>query len=150
MKDIYKKVLNFKRKYPLTVAWRLRKHSKVVVEHLNNDEEVIYAFAGQYNGTSYEVFHSAVFVITNKRLLIGVKRALVGYFFYSITPDMFNDLTIISGIIWGKLIIDTVKEVVTISNLDKKSLKELEDYITKYIMEEKQKYLRNESANLKK
>lgn len=150
MKDIYKKVLNFKRKYPLTVAWRLRKHSKVVVEHLNNDEEVIYAFTGQYNGTSYEVFHSAVFVITNKRLLIGVKRALVGYFFYSITPDMFNDLTIISGIIWGKLIIDTVKEVVTISNLDKKSLKELEDYITKYIMEEKQKYLRNESANLKK
>ena len=27
---VYEKVLNFKRKYPSTIAWRLKAHSKVV------------------------------------------------------------------------------------------------------------------------
>ena len=137
MKNVYKKVKNFKQKYPLTVAWRLRNHAKVIEEHINKDEKVLYVFAGQENVTSYEFFHSSIFVVTNKRLMIATSRLFFGYFFTSITPDMFNDLSISAGLVWGKVIIDTVKEVVTISNLDKRCLKEIEDNLTKNILEKK-------------
>ena len=57
---------------------------------------------------------------------------------------MFNDLTVISGLIWGKIKIDTIKELVTISNLSKAALDEIETSVTKYMMEEKKEYpLRN-------
>ena len=125
MGKVYDEALNFKRKYPGTVAWRLKKHSKIVEMHLNPDEEILYAFTGQRNNEFYDIISTSVFIITNKRLLIGQKRLLFGYFLYSITPDMFNDLTVISGIIWGKVCIDTIKELV---------------YITEYMMEEKKEY----------
>lgn len=83
-------------------------------------------------------------MITNKRLIIATKRVLFGYFLYSITPDMFNDLTVYSGLIWGKVQIDTIKEVVFISNLSKKSLDEIETSVTEYMMKEKKKYARRE------
>ena len=44
------------------------------------------------------------------------------------------------GIIWGKIDIDTVKEVVHLSNLQRESLDEIETVITEYMMEEKKKY----------
>ena len=58
----------------------------------------------------------------------------------SITPDMFNDLTVVSGLVWGKVIIDTIKEQVYISNLSKRSLDEIETMVTEYMMAEKKKY----------
>ncbi len=140
MGKVYDEALNFKRKYPGTVAWRLKKHSKIVEMHLNPDEEILYAFTGQRNNEFYDIISTSVFIITNKRLLIGQKRLLFGYFLYSITPDMFNDLTVISGIIWGKVCIDTIKELVYISNLSKKSLDEIETKVTEYMMEEKKEY----------
>ena len=60
---------------------------------------------------------------------------------------MFNDLTVISGLIWGKVKIDTIKELVTISNLSKESLDEIETSITKYMMEEKKEYLLKNKEN---
>jgi len=62
---------------------------------------------------------------------------------YSITPDMFNDLKVSSGIVWGKVFIDTVKELTSVSNLDKESLPEIETEITKYMMEMKKQYKNN-------
>ena len=53
---------------------------------------------------------------------------------------MFNDLKVNSGIIWGKIIIDTVKEISVISNVDKSALSEIETMITEYMMKEKKKY----------
>ena len=141
---VYEKVLNFKRKYPSTIAWRLKAHSKVVEKHLNQGEKVLYAFAGQKNNHFYDIISTHVFVITNKRLIIATKRVLFGYFLYSITPDMFNDLTVYSGLIWGKVQIDTIKEVVCICNLSKKSLDEIETSVTEYMMKEKKKYARRE------
>ena len=58
----------------------------------------------------------------------------------SITPDLFNDLKVRSGIIWGKIDIDTVKEFVTFSNVSKRALSEIETKVTSFMMEEKQKY----------
>ena len=53
---------------------------------------------------------------------------------------MYNDLKISSGVIWGKVYIDTIKELVTLTNIDKKALTEIETQITSYMMEEKKKY----------
>ena len=142
--SVYKKVLKFKEKYPMTVGWRLRENASVVERHINPDEEVIYAFVGQKNDNPFNIFNTAVIALTNKRILIGRKRVLVGYFLNSITPDMYNDLKISSGLLWGKVYIDTVKEFVTITNLSKDSLTEIETQITSYMMEEKKKYGKRE------
>ena len=118
-KSVYKMVLEFKERHPWTIGWRLRQNSKVVELHLNPDEKVIYAFIAQKNDNPFNIFGSAVVALTNKRILIGRKRVVVGYFLNSITPDMYNDLKVSSGILWGKVYIDTIKEFVTLSNISK-------------------------------
>jgi len=137
---VYQEALKFKKRYPGTVAWRLKKHCERVEDHLNPDEEVLYVFVGQRNNNFYDIISTSVFAITNKRLLIANDRLIFGYFLYSITPDMFNDLTVYAGLIWGKVKIDTIKELVYVSNLSKKSLDEIETKVTEYMMEEKKKY----------
>ena len=136
----YEKIKEFKNKYPGTIAWRLYQNAKVVEEHLNPDEEIIYAFAGQKNDSFLDFFTTAAVVLTNKRILIGQKRVLFGYSLNSITPDLFNDMQIFKGLVWGKVTIDTVKETVILTNLDKKSLVEIETVISQFMMEENKKY----------
>ena len=138
--SVYKRVLKFKEKYPSTIGWRLKQNSSIVERHLNPDEEVRYAFIAQKNDNPFNIFSSAVVALTNKRVLIGRKRVIIGYFLNSITPDMYNDLKISSGVIWGKVYIDTIKELVTLTNIDKEALTEIETQITSYMMEEKKKY----------
>ena len=138
--SVYKKVLRFQKKYPDTVGWRLKQNSRVVQMHLNPDEEVIYAFDAQKNDNPLNIVETAVVALTNKRILIGRKRVVFGYFLDSITPDMFNDLNVIGGVFWGKVCIDTIKEEVMLSNIDKKALPEIETQITEYMMEAKKKY----------
>ncbi|MDD6224339.1 MAG: PH domain-containing protein [bacterium] len=142
-KSVIKEVKEFKSKYGMTIAWRLKKNAKVIEKHLNPDEEVLYVFAAQKNNNCFDIFSTAVVALTNKRLVIGRKRVVFGYFFSSITPDLFNDLKVLSGIIWGKIHIDTVKEFVTLSNIDKKALPEIETKISSYMMDEKSKLLEN-------
>ena len=139
-KSVYKKVLAFKNRHPSTIAWRLEKHSAIIEKHLNPGEEVIYAFAAQKNDNPFNIITTAVVALTNRRLLIASKRVVFGYFLSSITPDMFNDLKISSGIIWGNVYIDTIKEFVTLSNISKSALTEIETQISSYMMEEKKKY----------
>ncbi len=144
MKDVYSFALAFKKKYSKTVTWnRLKKHSRVIEQHLNPDEEVLYAFAGQKNDNPLDLFSTVVVALTNKRILIGQKRVLFGYSLTSITPDLFNDMEVYRGILWGKITIDTVKEVIILTNLDKNSLAEIETNITDFMMKEKQKYGQN-------
>ena len=143
MKSVYDRVINFKRTYSNTIAFRLKKHCGVIDYHLNPDEVVLYAFCGQKNRKHSEIFFTSVIVLTNKRILIGQKRLLWGYFYTSITPEMFNDLSISSGLIWGKVIIDTAKEIVVISNVDKRALDEIETSIYMYMLKEKKKQIQN-------
>ena len=143
IKKCYEHVLEFKEKYPLTVSFRLKKHCDIIEKHLNPDEKILYAFPAQKNASSLEIFYTNVVVLTNKRILIATKRVLWGYFFITITPDMFNDLTIRKGLIFGSVIIDTVKEKITLSNIDPNALDEIETIISEYMMEEKKKYADN-------
>jgi len=136
---VYQKVKEFKDRYPMTISWRLKKHSKVIDIHLNPDEVVNYAFAAQKIDNPFDIITTYVVALTNKRILLGQKRLLFGYFFKAITPDMFNDITVSMGLIWGKVHIDTVKEVVHLSNIQKEALDDIETAVTEYMMEEKKK-----------
>ena len=137
---IYVQAKEFKAKYPMTICWRLKAHSKIIEKHLNSDEEVKYVFAAQKNANPLDIITTYVVVITNKRILLGQKRVLFGYLFTAITPDMFNDLKVQTGIVWGKVFIDTIKEHISLSNIDKSALSEIETNVTTYVMEEKKKY----------
>ena len=142
---IYEKVREFKRRYPMTVAFRLKAHAKVAAEFIGDDEEIKYVCVAQKNYKSYEIVNTNIVILTNKRLVVITKRLIFGYFLNMITPDMFNDLTIKKGVIWGKVIIDTVKEKVILSNIDPNALSEIDDNITMVMIEEKKKYLKKES-----
>ena len=138
---VYEEVLKFKKRYPLSIAWRLKKNSKIVEKYLNPDETVSYVFAAQKNNNPFDFFSTAVIATTNRRLLIGRKRVFFGYFVDSVTPDLFNDLKVLSGIVWGKINIDTAKEFITLSNIDKKALDEIETKISSFMMDEKSKLI---------
>lgn len=140
MGSVYEQVRAFKNKYPMTVGWRLKQNSEVIEKHLNPGEKVFYAFVAQKNDNPLDIISTAVVALTNERILIGRKRVVMGYFLDSITPDMFNDLKILSGIIWGKVYIDYVKEFVTLSNISKDALSEIETRISSFMMEQKKKY----------
>lgn len=145
--SVYKQILKFKEKYPGTIAWRLKQNSMIVEKHLNPGEEVIYAFAAQKNDNPFNILGTAVVALTNKRILIGRKRVVIGYFLNSVTPDMYNDLTVTSGLIWGKINIDTVKEIITLSNISISALPEIETQITEYMMVAKKNYQSKNDSN---
>lgn len=138
-KTVYEQLVEFKRKYPMTISWRLKKHAKIIEKHLNPGEKVLYAFAAQKNNNPFDMISTYAVILTNKRIMLGSKRLIFGYFFTTITPDLFNDLKVNMGIIWGKIYIDTMKELVTLSNIDRNALSEIETCISEYMMNEKKK-----------
>ena len=140
MSITYKMARAFKRKYGLTIAWRIKSHAKVVDKHLADDEEVKYVFLGQKNNWIINLFNTNIVVLTNKRLIIATKRVVFWYLFNSINTDLFNDLTINKKIIWGRVVIDTVKEEVLLSNIDPNALGENENNVVENMMREKRKY----------
>ena len=143
--SIYEEAKKFKKKYPLTVAWRLKANSEVVEKHLNPGEEVKYVFVGQKNDRFYDIFSTGVIAITNERILIGRKRVCFGYALDSVMPYMYNDLNIRTRIIWGKVTIDTVKELVVFSNIDKAAMDEVETNISNNMIKLKKQYPKNTS-----
>lgn len=139
MINIYKKVSKFKTKFPSTIAWRLKKHCKVIEDYLNPDETILYVFCGQKNDCWYDITSSCVVVLTNKRLLIGRKLFFGRSSFIQVTPDMYNDLKIYRGIFFGKITIDTIKEEIILTNLSNSCLDEIETNISEFMMKEKKK-----------
>jgi hypothetical protein len=138
-------VARFKRKYPSTVGWRYRKNSAIVEQHLDEGEEVLYAFIAQKNDNPFHIFETCVVALTTERIMIGRKRVLFGYFIDSVTPEMFNDLKIVSSIIWGKVMIDTVKEFIVLSNVSKKALPEIYSQVSNYMKIMKKRLLSEEN-----
>ena len=45
--SVYQNAKRFKKKFPLTIAWRLKSNANILESHLNPDEEIIYVFTGQ-------------------------------------------------------------------------------------------------------
>ena len=137
MNNSYNILKQFKKKFPMTIAWRIKTHARIIDKHLNQGEEILYIFAGQKNDSSINIFNTYAIAFTNKRIILATKRVLFGYFFKSLTPDMYNDLTVHRGLIWGSIVLDTIKEVVTISNIDVKALDDIETNITEIVLKQK-------------
>lgn len=137
---VYNLALRFRRKYFGTIAFRLRAHSTVLANHINPDEKLLYVFCGQKGYSNKEIFSSCVVALTNERIMIATKRVLWGYFLTTVTPDLFNDLKVQSGMLFGRVIIDTAKEKIIISNLSNSSLREVETAISTYMNKEKGKF----------
>lgn len=144
---LYKNISTFIKKYPLTIAFRLSKHCKILEKHLNEGEEIYYAFPAQKNEGPFDIFATCVVAFTSKRILVAQKRVLPGYRLNSITPDLFNDFQVYKGFIFGRIDIDTVKEVVKFSNLDPRCLPEVETNLSEYLLKEKPKILKNMKDN---
>ena len=140
----YEMVRKFIKKYTLTIAWRLKEHCKIIDKHLNDDEKLLYVFVGQKNDRSVDIFNTNVVALTDKRIMVATKRVVFGYFFKSITPDMYNDLTVGKGLIFGRVEIDTIKEVIMITNIDPNALSEIETNITEIIIRQKKEYAKKE------
>lgn len=140
MGEVYRRAMKFKKLHPSTIGWRLKKNANIVEKHLNPDEKVLYVFVAQKNDNPLDVLSTAVIALTDKRILIGRKRVVFGYFLDSVTPDLFNDLKVKGGLIWGKVYIDTVKEFITLSNIGVEALPEIETEISRYMMEMKKAY----------
>lgn len=145
--EILNKVREFKKRYPTSISWRLREHAAVADKLINKDEEILYAFAAQKSFNSFNILSTFIVVITDKRIVLAQKRLLFGYFYYSITPDMFNDLTLRMGLIWGKVVIDTIKEQVYLSGLSRKALEELETVLSKYMIQKKRQLENKDNEN---
>ena len=145
MKNIYDEFIKFKKKYPKTIVWRAKKHAKVIEEHINDTEELLYVFGGQKNKASLDLINSCLVAVTSQRLIIGSKRLLWGYFFTTITPDLYNDMKIIKNLIWSDIEIDTVKEHIYISNIDPKGAAEIETVLSEFMLQEKKKYGKHEN-----
>ena len=141
MNNCYNLASKFMKKYPMTVAWRVKQHCKVIDKHLNPGEEILYVFAGQKNDRAVDLFNSCVIVLTNKRIMVATKRVLFGYFLTSITPDMYNDLQVYHGLLWGRIAIDTIDEEVYLSNIAPSALVEIETNVTRFMIREKKKFL---------
>lgn len=146
MNSVYIEAASFKKRYPMTIAWRLKANSKIIEKHLNPNEEIEYVFTAQKNDNPFDVTSTCVIALTNRRVMIGRKRVVFGYFFDTITPDMFNDLKAISGLVWGKIKIDTVKELVILSNIDNNALPEIETKLSEFMMNRKDE---NNDAEIK-
>ena len=144
--SVYKNCKEFLKKYPKTIAWRRKKHCNIIEKHLNEDEVVLYTFIGQKDTTFFQPFYTTAVVLTNKRMILASSRLLGRYYYSSITPDMLNDFELIANIFFGAIEIDTVKEHFTISCLDKNSLSSIEDAMSKYLLDEKLKYMKNKNS----
>lgn len=142
--NVYEKVVKYIKEFPGGIAWRIKRHAKVIETHLNPEEEIKFIFCGQNALNLLDIFSTCLVALTNKRMIVAKKRVLWGYSFKSITPDMYNDLTVKEGIIWGRITIDTVKELIIVSKLSKKALPRIETEITEYMLKEKQKYQNEE------
>lgn len=140
---ICRKAREFRKRYPLTLAFRLKAHSKILAKHLNNGEKILYIFTAQKGNSNWDIISTYVIAITNKRIMIARKRLLFGYFFLAITPDLFNDIKVKMGLLWARIEIDTVKEFIVLSNIQSGAASEIETAITQYVMREKKKYMKN-------
>lgn len=136
----YDLVKDFKNRFPSTICWRTKKHAALIDKNLNLGEKVVFAFAAQNDDTHQSIFNTAVLALTNERIIIAQDHILFGYKINTITPDLYNDMQLYSGIIWGTITIDTMKETVYFSNISKKALFEIQNKITSFMIEAKKNY----------
>ena len=107
----------------MTKSWGV-KHFQLIADNLKNEEKVLIAFIGLHNyisATKHD--NNFAYVLTNKRFMMAQKK-LVGEAFQTVSLDNINDITFESGIAFGIVTVDTIKEKFNIA-LDKYSAKNI-------------------------
>ena len=64
MKSCYLSIKEYKKRYPMTIAWRLKSHAKVIDKHLNSGEKILYVFPGQKSDNPFSMCNTYIFVFT--------------------------------------------------------------------------------------
>lgn len=106
--------------------WGL-KHFKVIALNLMKDEDVLMTFIGMHNyrsATKHDKYFA--YAITDKRFIIAQKNIIAGETLQTIYLDNINDITFASGMAFGIMTIDTIKEKFNVA-LDKISAKKITD-----------------------
>lgn len=86
------------------------KHFSLIEEALGNDEYAIMCFIGLHNYISMSQHdQNYAYAITNKRIIMAQQK-LIGQNFQTVAIDNLNDITMTTGMVFGKIIIDTIKE----------------------------------------
>lgn len=94
----------------VTKSWAL-KHFGVLEENLMRNEVVYMTFIGLHNYKSLSKNDgNYAYAITNKRIMMGQHLALGRKNFQTVKLENINDVTLASGLMAGKLTIDTYKE----------------------------------------
>lgn len=108
-------------------TWGL-KHFGVVESNLTSDENVLMCFIGLHNYVSVTQHESNfAYAITNKRVIFGQKK-IIGENSKTVYLDQLNDITFKSGLMFGIITIDTIKEKFNVA-LDKNQAKNINDAI---------------------
>lgn len=117
--------------------WGL-KHFKVIENNLHENENVYLTFIGlkDFVSTS-EHDGNYAYALTDKRIIYGQKK-LFGENLGSITLKHFNDIHHSTGMIFGKITIDTLGEVFNVG-VDKESASKLSTAIHRFIFNNKNK-----------
>lgn len=103
------------------------KHFRVIADNLDENEKVLMTFIGLKNyesATKHDNYFA--FAITNKRFIMAQKNIISGETIQTVYLDNINDITFKSGIMFGVLTIDTIKEVFSVG-LDKSCAKAIHD-----------------------
>lgn len=99
------------------------KHFKIIEKNLLSDEEVKMPFIGLHNSISFSKHDgNFAYALTNKRIVMAQQKAITGEIFQTVSLNNVNDITFQSGLIYGKLTIDTIKETFNIE-VDKETAK---------------------------
>lgn len=116
--------------------WRL-KHFKIVEQQLKDDEEVLVAFIGIKNFVDIANHEENwAYAVTNKRIIIG-QKGLIGEKVDVISLRDLNDISFRKGLVFGVLIIDTIKEEFNVG-LNKNSATSIHELVTNALMDLKE------------
>lgn len=86
------------------------KHFEIIQNNLQPDETVEMVFIGLHNYVSATHHdNNYAYAITNKRIMMAQKR-VVGMVFQSVSLENINDITFSTGLVFGMISIDTIKE----------------------------------------
>lgn len=116
----------------MTKSWGV-KHFQLIADNLKKDEKVILSFIGLHNYISTTKHdNNFAYVLTNKRFILAQKK-VVGEAFQTISLDNINDITFESGMTFGIVTVDTIKEKFNIAlnkyyakNISNRLLEELD------------------------
>ena len=124
------------------------KHFSLIEQALSQDEDVLMCFIGLHNYISATKHDSNfAYAITNKRIIMAQQK-VIGQNFQSVSIENVNDVTLQTGMIFGTITIDTIKETFNVG-VNKIVARNINNYIHDILFSIKQKNSGKETITVK-